>query len=181
MQVKIIDVLGLGETILDYKPGNETVGVNDIFKFHKIDHLLVMDKPNRFSKERLSTILLSTPKKFYSNVKDETGYVWEKLVKNFVPIETERGRGFVNTLDSKEFSISNNSTFTACVLAYKLGAKKIVMYGVDFINHPHLSAENSFSNVLNHFKTLKSALNNRGVELFVSSKKSRLSEIIPVY
>lgn len=181
MQVKIIDVLGLGETISDYSGENESVGVNDIFKFHRVDHLLVMDQPHRFTKERLSTILLSTPKKFYSNVKIDGAYVWEKLVNNFVPIETERGRGFVKTLDSKEYSISNNSPFTACVLAYKLGAKNIVMHGVDFINHPHLSKDNSIQNVLQHFKTLRSALNNRGVGLFVSSKKSRLSEIIPVY
>ena len=36
-----IDVLGLGESLKEYKPSkNKTIGVNDIFKHHKVDYLV---------------------------------------------------------------------------------------------------------------------------------------------
>lgn len=181
--MKTIDVLGLGESISGYNnTGNETIGVNDIFKHYPVDHLLVMDQPHRFAKERLATIILSTPKKFYSSVRDDKEcYVWESLVPNFTPIKTEKGRGYLKTLDDPDtYSISSNSPFTACVMAYKMGAKKIVMYGVDFNTHPHLSKDNSIETILLHYKKLFDELKGKGVIIGVSSTHSRLSAVLPV-
>lgn len=182
MTIKTIDVLGLGESINKYvNTGNITIGVNDIYKYHKVDHLLVMDKPERFTRERLKTIMLSTPKKFYSNCKEESGsYTWQNLVNNFTPIIPEKGRGNVKTLDSERYSISSNSTFTAVVLAYKLGAKQINCYGLDFNTHPHLSSERSLETILEHFSNLKRELDKRFVNVYVSSPNSKLSAIFPV-
>lgn len=102
------------------------------------------------------------------------------LVRNFVPIQTERGRGFLKTLgDPNIYSLSNNTPFTACVMAYKMGARKIIMHGVDFKTHPHLSKENAIESVLKHFKQLRIELENRGVKLYVSSNHSALSSVVP--
>jgi hypothetical protein len=178
----IIDVLGLGESIKNYNPsGNITIGVNDIFKYHKVDHLLVMDKPERFERERLKTIMLSTPKKFYSNCREENGtYTWQNLVNNFIPITPEKGRGNVKTLDSDRYSISSNSTFTAVVLAYKLGAKQINCYGLDFNTHPHLSSDRSLETIIEHFTKLRDELSKRYITVFVSSQNSKLASVFPV-
>lgn len=183
LSMKTIDVLGLGESILDYKnDGSETIGVNDIYKHYPVDYLLVMDQPHRFTKDRLATILLSTPKKFYSNVRDDSGkYIWGGM-PNFIPILTEKGRGNLKSIDEPDlYSLSNNSPFTACVMAYKMGAKRIVLYGVDLNTHRHLSSENMLSTILVHYKNLFEKLKDRGVGLFVSSEKSKLSAIIPVF
>ena len=43
MKDKVIEVLGLGPSISEYVPsGNETIGVNDIFKHYPVDNLLLM-------------------------------------------------------------------------------------------------------------------------------------------
>lgn len=168
-----IDVLGLGETVREYKPtGNITVGVNDIFKYFPVDYLVLADPPQRFPEpDRFKTIMESTPKKFLCPKK------WP--VDNFEFIQLSAGRGMFKDFDTT-YAFSNNSPFIACVHAYKLGAKEIHLYGADFNTHETLSNEQSKKTILKHYKELRLELLKRGCELKVSSKKSLLSSILPL-
>jgi len=168
-----IDVLGLGETLNHYQnDGSTTIGVNDIQRYHSTDYVVCVDHTTVFNAERLQGIKNSKCIGFYTQLED-----WNNLVQNVNIIEFNRGRGLIDGLDSDRFCYSNNSPYVACILAYKLGAKKIVLWGVDFNDHPHLNGsarEKSFRD----YKELQKALNKRGVSIYCGHEDSYLSTIL---
>lgn len=169
-----INVLGLGETLLLYKPdGFISVGVNDIHSRVKTDFVVCVDVPSAFNAERLATINKTECKGFYTQL-DE----WSQI-PNYNKIEFNRGRGLLDGLDNERFCYSNSSPYVAVILAYKLGAKKIVIYGADYKTHKHFKND-SLRRVLNDFGSLRKALNARGVELLVCDSFSELSKVLPV-
>lgn len=169
-----VNVLGLGESLKEYKPnGNITIGVNDVHSRVITDYVVCVDVPKAFNKERLKTILNTKCKGFYSQ-SDE----W-KCIENFKQIEFNKGRGILDGFDSEKFCYSNNSTYVAVVLAYKLGAKEITIFGADFITHPNFKSH-SFDRVIEDFKQLNFALKKRGVTLYVGSGYSALSSFLPL-
>jgi hypothetical protein len=163
-----IEVLGLGESLSEYKPnGNTTIGVNDIHSRIKTDYVVCVDNFEPFTKERLEVILNTKCKGFYSQLE-----CWRNI-SNFKRIELHR----LAKLTDEKFRYSNNSTFVACVLAYKLGATKIILWGVDMNTHKHFVG-NSFDKAINDFKQLKKDLNQLGCELVIGSKISALYKIL---
>jgi hypothetical protein len=162
-----IDVLGLGESIKEFTPkGNITIGVNDVAKHFVTDKLVVVDKPEKFTKERLQTIV-DHRCIMYTHLKEWLPYRKVKL------IDLAFGRGNLNDIESERFCYSNNSTFVAVVLAYKLGATKINIFGADFNNHPNLDTKT----VLIDFKKLFDYLKGKRVEITVT-KGSQLNKLI---
>jgi hypothetical protein len=171
-----INVLGLGDSLEHYVPDNNiTIGVNDIHKHIKTDYVVCIDHMTAFSKDRLEVIMKTKCKGFYSQIVD-----WGLIIPNFKFIEFNTGRGLLHKLDNDKFCYSNNSPFVACILAYKLGAKEIILHGVDLIDHPHIKG-NSKEKALLDYKNLNKALKSRGVKLFVGSKDSSLSNFLEVY
>lgn len=172
-----INVLGLGESLKYYKEdGNISIGVNDIHSRIKTDFVVCVDHPEVFSPERLETILKTECKGFYSQL-----FEWHLyMVENFQKIEFNRGRGILDGLDSDRFCYSNSSPYVATVLAYKLGAKEIILHGVDFKTHQHFKG-NSKDRALNDFKNLSIELKKRGVFLYVGNKYSELAKFLPIY
>jgi hypothetical protein len=168
----IIDVLGLGESITTYKRENNknniTIGVNDIAKHYFTDYLVIVDQPGRFPKERLANIKANKQAKVYSHIK-----IWAEHFNNFNYIKLEHRRSFLD-LDSDRYSYSNNSTYLACILAYKLGAKEINLYGADFVTHNSLSSDLAFKRTLSDFIALSAELSKKGIIFKVASKFSAL-------
>lgn len=168
-----IEVLARGPSIKTYKPnGNFTVGVNAIFKYHPVDHLLMVDKTTDCEPEELQIILASTPKKFLSF------HPWP--MQNIELIKLASPRGCVKQLDSDMYCYSLTSAFVACVHAYKLGAKTIITHGIDFVGHPHLSRPHCVQRLLTDFCKLKTEFDKRGVRFLVSSTESELAKILPL-
>lgn len=168
-----IDILGLGESLSEYKGKiNVSIGVNDIYKHSPADYLVCVDPPKSFSKERLRTILNSQPKKFFTQLD-----CWQPLVRNMELIKFAHGNGRIVDLDTDRICYSNNSAYVACVLAYKMGAKVINLYGVDFNSHPNFKNE-SLEKTLNNYLSLYDNLLVRGVKMHCT-KQSRLNEFIP--
>lgn len=168
-----IDVLGLGETLEHYKnDGSISIGVNDIQRYVSTDYVVCVDVPSVFSAERLEGIKNSKCKGFYTQLKE-----WQKLVDNVNLIEFNRGRGLIDGIDSEKFCYSNNSPYVACILAYKLGAKEIVLWGVDFNDHPHLNGA-SRDKAFRDYKELQKALKERGVTIRVGHSDSYLYHIL---
>ena len=175
MKDKVIEVLGLGPSISEYRPsGNFTIGVNDIFRFHPADGLLLMDPPDSFSKDRLDIITdpRHKPGTTYSQLID-----WN-FMRNFIKIGVvdPADGGKVDTLDDLDCLPRHvDSTFTAVCIAYHLGASDIVMYGVDFTNHLKYYR----NQIIQSYSRLHGALIQRGVLLWVGTDNSLLSEFIP--
>ena len=166
----IIDVLGLGESLKEYRPSrNITVGVNDINKYYRTNYFVCVDKPNKFTEERLNNIV-NHKGIMFTHLGEWTDY------RDINLIELTTGRGIFTNIDDDKICYSNNSTLVACVIAYKLGAKVINLYGADFNTH-NAFKDNSLEMVLKHFQLLNEEFKKRGVTLNVT-KQSRLYEIL---
>lgn len=176
--MKTIEVLGTGPTIEHYKPNdNETIGVNDIWKHHKVDNLLVLDLKSRFTPEQLHVIMNSTPKRFYSSL-DEWYNVCCFDIR--ILLMAPPPGADLSYLDTAYLPIHVDSTYSAVCLAYRLKARRIIMHGVDLKDHPDLKLYWYTRVIQEAYKDLVKALKDREVDLFVGSKESPLSEFIPV-
>jgi len=147
-----VAVLGLGPSLKDYKESSNydvVIGVNDIEKYNiTVDYLLVLDPPENFTKDRLSTIKNSKPRK--NLVTFNTSYYDE-----FNPIKLQNPTEMLlpyaiksdiqsNTIDNANiFPTSKTSTFVGIVFAFRLGATYIKVYGMDLIGHKHISLGNN--------------------------------------
>lgn len=169
-----IHVIGKGESKEFFKhDGNITIGVNDVNKWIKTDHIVVVDPMDAY-KEQHETYR-SSKAMFWSQNEDNKNYV-----KNFTLIELARGRGVLDEFDSDRFVYSITSPFVAVHLAYKLGAKNIVMWGVDFNTHPNFDTDSLRNRALKDFGNLRKKLNERGVNFYVGHEMSMFSYILPI-
>jgi hypothetical protein len=169
-----IHVIGKGESKEFFKhDGNITIGVNDVNKWIKTDHIVVVD-PMCNHKEGHRTYKNSNAM-FWSQNEDNRNYV-----KNFTLIELARGRGVLDEFDSDRFVYSITSPFVGVHLAYKLGAKNIVMWGVDFNTHPNFDTDSLRNRALKDFGNLRKKLNERGVNFYVGHEMSMFSSILPI-
>jgi hypothetical protein len=169
-----IHVIGKGESKEFFKhDGNITIGVNDVNKWIKTDHIVVVDPMDAYKEEHET--YRNSNAMFWSQLEDNRNYV-----KNFTLIELARGRGVLDEFDSNRFVYSITSPFVAVHLAYKLGAKNIVMWGVDFNTHPNFDTDSLRNRALKDFGNLRKKLNERGVNFYVGHEMSMFSSILPV-
>jgi hypothetical protein len=126
-------IVGCGDTAKDWQPNGHSIGVNDSWKWGKeTDSLLVCNNPFRFTEQRREIIKNSKPKIFYCNNASWSFAFpdWQKL--NLKP--------WYNVVNPNCIYYSNTSPFIAISLAYTLGAKDIILWGVDFKTH-HIYTE----------------------------------------
>lgn len=181
MSKDLVYILGLGPTLDFYLPnGTPTIGVNDVNAKHTTDYLVIQDEPAAFDWERYINITKNPPKKQvfsqHNVYKDLFPGMFTQL--RVVPYQL----GILDISETKfnrwELPCSIDSTFLACVVAYRLGFKNIVTHGADFINHPGLN--NRLPVILNQYDLLKTKLAQKGVNLYCSNQKSKLSEVLTV-
>jgi superoxide dismutase len=168
----VVDVLGLGESVKEYKPSkNLTIGVNDISKYHNTDIVVCLDRIHKFNRQRALNIVNNTGV-LYTHL-----FEWKNLKKNIKIIELAKGRGTLDALNEIDvYPYSNNSTYLAVVLAYKKGAKIINLYGADFNTHKNFKG-NLLKQALKDWKNLSEILKLNGCTLKVT-KQSKLSEFL---
>lgn len=166
----IANILGLGESIKHYTKNKDeiTIGVNDIYRYFEVDYFICVDRPHKFEDIRLNAII-DNPAPLYTHLSD-----WHKLRNNVKLIELSTGRGTLKELDSYKFCHSNNSTYIAVILAYKLGATQINLYGVDFNSHKHIK-DNVLEVAINDFKALFKELRSKQIKINIT-KESKLYE-----
>jgi len=181
-------VLGTGDSIHKYKPtpGSYCVGVNDIWKFIQTDFLVCMDLPGDFKPERLKIITDSMPIEFFTlsseMPNDDPFKQWDKHFPRIKHLKQAKPRGNLDAIDDPEsIPVSICSPFCACVIAYRLGATEIILYGVDLINHWLLSTKDNQDRLIKDFKGLRESLFDRGCNLYVGTDKTALHPTIPVH
>lgn len=167
-------VIGLGPTYKFCNPDDYdiTITVNDGQRNYKTDYVVCVDFKHRFDPDRLKYIEGAECKGFYSQFRE-----WDNI-KNFKHIRLQRG----SDLDGPNYDSSTNSTYVACVLAYKLGAKQIVTWGVDFTDtHKFFKHKHNRDNAVREFKTLADRMKKKEVTLYVGNRFSRLYEVLPLW
>jgi hypothetical protein len=155
-----IDVLGTGESLhlYDYSP-NIRIGVNDIGRYVDVDYLVVLNSMDSFSDEKKEIIATTVCKKFYTQLDDwcfHESYTRITLQKSF-PIG-------IADIESKELPKSIFSPYVAVALAYKSGADRIRIFGVDMVNH---NLSDRKEQIKKHWQILKMALEIKGVKVKV--------------
>ena len=97
----------------------------------------------------------------------------------YTPIELIAIDPTPETVMKPTYLSHNNSPYVAIQVAAKLGAKTIVLHGVDLNEHKTLSK--FLNGTIARYLTLGTALQAHGIELYVGSSKSFLSNFIPVW
>jgi len=150
-----IAVLGLGPSLEEFKPNGYdlTIGVNDIFSRLPVDHIVCLDRQDRFTPERLAAIKASTPQRFYTQLPE-----WNYR-PDYFEIKLQEGfPSYICQLNPVALPKSLCSPFVACAIAFKFhDAKEIHLYGVDLLNHPNLGAD-CVMQIQKHFQNLQLAL-----------------------
>lgn len=137
MQLNTISIVACGDSAKEwYKISCDlSIGVNDCLKWgHEVDYLMCLNAPWKFQarkengyQDRLSIIKKSKPQKFITCI-DE----WRKY---FPAAERIDPRLFSKWATKGNLYHAKTSPFCAMSYAYNLGAKNIILWGVDLLNH----------------------------------------------
>jgi hypothetical protein len=159
-----IAILGLGYSINEFNPDqfDASIGVNDIWKYHKTDAVVCLDKPSMFEADRLKVINDCSPKRFYSQL-----VIYDSR-SDFYKIDFLPGYPDVYCqLDTIALHKSYCSPFVAAQIAFKdYFASEIHLFGVDLVNHPHLD-KTLCDRIKKHFRNLKVAFTEKNCDLIV--------------
>ena len=177
---KII-VCGCGMSLLDFKDHHAnyvTIGVNDVPKAFDPTYLVITDHPVRFSKVRQDMVNGSEVRAMFTCVKG-----WRH--PNMVKFELGK-KGISDLNDPNKVDHFLNSPYAAVNIAYKMGARKIGLIGVDFTeghfyapkDGKHSLARMGYMRDINAgYKMLRRALEKHGAKLYNLSSISAVEPL----
>jgi hypothetical protein len=181
----IVSIIGCGDSAKEWfkTPCDLSIGVNDCFKFgHHPDTLLIINSPVKFEptrkngyNDRLHTIKKTKPKKFVTNDRES----WKRYFPNAEEIVL---RPFHKYLRKDQICYSKTSPFVALSYAFKLGAKDIILWGVDMIDH-HIYRKGTREGDFEMLEMLKfiALLNNEGVRVWIGNSQTAWNNYLRVW
>lgn len=175
MQPDIFTIVACGESAKEWIPHGHSIGVNDAWKWGKpTDSLLVCNRPVEFGQGRLQTIINSKPETFYSHKSN-----WAYAFPNWKKINLCQWYG--RLVKGQHYS-SNTSPFIAMTLAYNLGAKDIILWGCDMMEHKIWNTGNpeNIKEIKRHMELVE-ALKEQGVNVWLGKEGTAFDNLIPVY
>ncbi len=157
----ICHVIGLGASAAQWDGKGFSIGVNDAFRFKPTNHLIVINSFKNLP-ERATIIQQSKPEIFWSHLREyEHRPDYQRLSM----------KHFMRKFEPDTVYHSNNSPFVAVTLAYKLGYREIVLWGVDFIDHRNIKEGSDRLNIaLQDYANLQKGLLQNGASMFVGVK-----------
>lgn len=174
-------IVATGESAANWIPHGYSIGVNDAWKFGRpTDALLICNRPETFSIERRKIIIESKPKDFYSNKANWAGHFpdwkrvrlhpWSGSLHNF------------HRSDGPSAYSSNTSPIIAITLAYNLGAKEIILWGVDFKSHHLFNDKNpETKREVEAYLQVFEALKEKGVSVYRGADGTAFDNVLPLY
>lgn len=171
----LFTIVALGETAKDWIPRGHSIGVNDSWRWGKpTDSLLVCNRPSNFTEERLKIITESKPKTFYSH-KSNWAYAfpaWQKI---------NLCQWYGRLVKGQHYS-SNTSPFIAMTLAYNLGAKDIILWGVQLLDHKIFNNNNrqTKKEVMNYVQLIEE-MDKQNVNVYLGCGPSALEPYVKIY
>ncbi len=173
---EVVTIVGCGESARNWIPRGHTLGVNDSWRWGKpTDSLLVCNRPVEFKQDgRLEIITSSNPKTFYSHKSN-----WAYAFPDWKKISLVQWYGVIRR--GQQYS-SNSSPFIAISLAWNLGAKDIILWGVDFMNHKTFNPGNPYRDKeVEVYMQLIGALKEEGVRVWLGANNTAFDNLIPIY
>lgn len=174
-------IVASGESAKDWIPNGYNLGCNDAAKWGKpLDGLLVCNRPETFSKERQEIIINTKPKDFYSNKSN-----WDEHYPNWQKVRLHCWAGTLHNWNRKDglhgYS-SSTSPIIAITLAYHLGAKEIILWGVDFKTHKifHESSPETKREVKVYLDVI-GQLKEKGVKVWLGASGTAFDDCVSGY
>lgn len=165
----ICHIHGLGPSIVNYKPdGNFSIGCNDSFRYAQSNLLIVV---SHLSQERTRIVDQSRPEKLLSFMPQWHHHPNYEYIGELHKWRSDRPER--NRLDKGKLYHSNNTPFIGCSLAFNLGYRQIVLWGVDFIDHPNIK-DGALITAFEDFNSLQAAFQKNGASLYLGSEGSVL-------
>lgn len=169
------NIIGLGDSAKHWNGSGFSVGCNDAFKWgHKLNHLIVINHPSKFSKEpeRFKTIVESKPELFLSHTQ-----AWRQWFPDMQHIRPSKLYG---RLRKGTYYSAQTSPFVAMSHAFNLGAIDIILWGVDMVNHKvfHETSKKQKEEIDNYNRFIKS-LSKNGVNVWIGAEGSALN--LPIW
>ncbi len=168
----IANIIGLGQTALNWDGTGFSLGCNDVWRFGKpTNHLLVINSLNN-EPERKKIVENSCPEILWSQMLTWQNHPNYKSIGPMASWHHKFSPGMIYT--------SNNSPFVAVTLAYKLGYRKFILWGVDLMNHRHIRQDNDMlPKALEDFHFLQVELLKNKASMYLGCKGSALD--LPIW
>ena len=169
----ICSVIGCGTSATKWPGDGYSIGVNDCWKYGFItDRLIVVNSLTKFP-ERHRTVINSTPKDgLYSHLSIFNGH------PNYIHIRSmQRWKG---SLKPDILYYSSSSPFIALSMAHNMGFKEIVLWGVDFIQHPTIKGYGLIREVQQYVSFVKH-LGKIGTNVYLGSSFGALQDVLPIW
>lgn len=166
----VCHVLGLGESIKDFKEyDGYRIGVNDIYRHTYCDRVIVV---NDFRK------LLE--RKHYIDTCRPLDGLWSQLRcwESHAEYRKLKFQAWNGVFKDKTVFFGKSSPFIALTMAYSMGFKEIVLWGVDMVTHELIKDKTKVVE-MNNFSTFISHIEKRGVKVFKGSDYSHLK--LPIW
>lgn len=182
----IVSIIACGDSAKEwYKtPCDLSIGVNDCFKFgHQVDYLLCLNAPGMFQprkknnyQDRLPIIKQSKPKKFITCLEG-----WKNHF-SFTEVEMVNPRLFGKHFSKGTLYHAKTSPFCAMSYAFNLGAKDIILWGVDFLNHGTLKPgkrETQFE--IEEYVRFADIIEKQGTKVWIGNSETALNKYFGVW
>jgi len=169
------DIVACGSSAKHWNGSGYSIGVNDSFKWgHKINDLIVVNHPGKFSNEpdRFKTIVESKPDRFISHT-----WMWKAHFPDMIKIHPSK---YHVRIRQGNYYSSVTSPFVAISHAFNIGAKEIVLWGVDFIDHRYYKkGTKEQSREVDNYRRFIQALERHGVKCYLGADGSALN--LPIW
>lgn len=174
----LVSIVGCGSTAEGWfnHPHDVSIGVQDAIKWGKdTDYLVLIDSLQGFKREPERVKLIGKSKaKILTN-----GDTWKSIFKNYEKLHL---RPFGKYLKKGHVYSSKSSPFVALSYAFNLGAKNIILWGVDMKTHRLFHQGSRMQDYeLRNFEKICRLMSEQGVNVFVSSPESALSKFLNVW
>lgn len=172
----ISTVVALGQSSTNWTPRGLTIGVNEYLTFGKqADVMIIVNAPHKFDHEEMNLILkhkgrmlTNSPKQWSKHIPQAEG------LKHFGAFHLRVARGRVYH--------STTSPMVAISYAIQRGATEVVIYGVDFKDHPKYRAgTKAGDHEIGVYKRFFESAGKLGVKIWLGANGSVFDDALPLY
>lgn len=170
-------IVACGQSAKDWVPRGYSIGCNDSWKWGKpTDYLFLANMPHTFKGERLNVIKESKPSKVFVYIKTPG---WDEIFPGYTKISMARWYG---TYHKDQIYYSDTSPFVAACIAASLGAKDIILWGVDFVDHHIYNDGNPQTRKeVERYMELFRELKGNGINVWLGCKGGAFNDRLMVY
>jgi hypothetical protein len=171
------NIIACGDSASKWDGNGLSIGLNDCMKFGKKPTILgIFNHRNKFTQDRIETILKTRPVKFYADHD-----CWQKYFPEMIQVKLRSWDGHLYKTPDR-LTHAHTSPIIGMSLAYNLGASKIILWGCDFKTHGTWTKQNPQMAVeLRQYKQFVEALRREGIKVYLGANGSLLEEFLTVY